>query len=433
MRDALLHGRLALAAPLIAIVASWVFPGCNQKWDTSARPIQDEVLESEFFSGLDSDVVPDIPEPSSLRPCCVFGSDVGVQLGRVPLPGYELQNVLDVAGLGSHQYNKGTAALEPKGSGSERILSDEASGMLYTCRGGFIDVAHVRDNADRTLFLVSRLAGLASSGGTIALSDEGGARRIVVRPIDPALVRTNGLREVLTSLGEWLAWQLSIWHEIATWYGWSATPFSERPSAFSPEDLYSNALGVKIAATAIRRHAAATEIDYNRNVTSLLHDALGKLGPLPQDASRRAFDYVDGIWWDSTRRVPESQLVRHRNFELGPKLSPWKLIDAQPSEILRANAKEFDDACGGDWSPLVLTMRGDMAGKPFDDFATIEIRPDPVVREHGFAAAAPNAELVTQRDFPSIVSAIERAADAELGPGAGRPAARSGETSRYRR
>jgi hypothetical protein len=39
---------------------------------------------------------------------------------------------------------------------------------------------------------------------------------------------------------------------------------------------------------------------------------------------------------------------------------------------------------------------------------------------------------VTQDDFPSIIAAAEREADQVLGPGAGKPAARPGEKSRYR-
>jgi hypothetical protein len=47
-----------------------------------------------------------------------------------------------------------------------------------------------------------------------------------------------------------------------------------------------------------------------------LKAALIKLGPLPVAASRRAFEYVDGIWWDSTKRVPDNLIVRHRSFHL---------------------------------------------------------------------------------------------------------------------
>jgi len=58
--------------------------------------------------------------------------------------------------------------------------------------------------------------------------------------------------QVTTSLAEWLSVQASIWHEITTWYGWSSTRFSKRPSGFSPEDLYSNLVGVKITGAIVR-------------------------------------------------------------------------------------------------------------------------------------------------------------------------------------
>jgi hypothetical protein len=45
--------------------------------------------------------VPDLPEPSRLRACCIFGDEVGVGR-RVPIPGYEVVNVLEVGDLGTH-------------------------------------------------------------------------------------------------------------------------------------------------------------------------------------------------------------------------------------------------------------------------------------------------------------------------------------------
>jgi hypothetical protein len=402
--------------------------GCKQKWDTTQRPARDEELDSAFFSGLDAEAIPDVPEPQSLRPCCIFGNDVGVQVGRIKVPGYEVQNVLDIGELGTHQYNKGTVSLQPRGG--ERMVADEASGILYTCRGGFIDLAHVRDNADRTLYLVSQIGRIAVSGGAIPIVGEGAERRIVVKPFDPKLVRAYGLREVITSLAEWVDFQASIWHEITTWYGWSSTAFSERPSAFSPEDLYSNLVGVKITGAIIRRHAAPSELEYNRAATAFLKDALVKLGPLPKDASRLAFEYVDGIWWDSTKRVPDNQLVRHRNFNIGPKLYPWKLMDAQPSATLTAAAKEFDQYCQGEWTPLGLSVPDRIGDVPFREMATLEISPGELLAKNGFPFPKPGSKLVTQDDFPAIIAAIVRAANAELGAGVDRPAARPNETSR---
>jgi len=406
----------------LLLLLSWSVAGCQQKWEQSAR---DEEMETAFFAGLDPKAIVDLPEPQRLRPCCVFGNDIGVQIRSVPLPGYEIQNVLDIDELGTHQYNKGSVSAQPRGQGG--LISDEASGILYTCRGGFIDISHVRDNADRTLYFASQIGRIATTGGAFTIAGEGAERRIVVRPLDPRLVKAYGFREVVTRLAEWLDFQASIWHEIATWYGWSSTRFSERPSAFSPEDLYSNLVGAKIVATIIRRQEASSEIEYNRAVTLLLKEALGKLGPLPKDATRRAFAYVDGVWWDSTKRVPDNQLVRHRNFNIGPSLSPWKLADARLSPALVADRKEFDQACQSDWAPLRLTVGDRLMGVPFRKMATLEIRPDELLVRNGFPLGS---KLVTQDDFPSVIKAIARAAEAELGAGAGKPAARAGEVTR---
>jgi len=423
---ALRRTRGAVLATLVLALLSF---GCEQKWDITQRPVRDEEADSAFFAGLNSDEIFDVPEPTSLRPCCIFGNDIGVQIGGTRVPGYEVQNVLDISGLGEHQFNKGAVAVKPRG-GDERGLSDEASGILYTCRGGFIDIAHVRDNADRTLYLVSQIGRLAATGGAIPLSGEGAERRIVLQRLDPRLVRAYGLREVITSLAEWLSFQASIWHEITTWYGWSSTRFSERPSGFSPEDLYSNLVGVKITGAIVRRHAAPNEVQYNREVTAALKDALGKLGALPQDATRRAFEYVDGIWWDSTKRIPDNQLVRHRYFNMGPKLYPWKLADAQPSATLVAARKEFDEACGGDWTPLGLNVPNRLGNMPFRKMATLEIRPSELLVKNGFPFPQPGRQTVTQEEFPAVIAAIARAAEAELGAGAGLAVARPNESSR---
>jgi hypothetical protein len=417
-----LFGRAVLLCALLAV-------GCEQDWDTSQHPVRDEELESAFFSGLNAATIPDVPEPQRLRPCCVFANDVGVAVGDVPLPGYEVRNVLDINDLGTHKYNNGMLSFQRPEEG-RGIVADEASGILYTCRGGFIDIAHARDNADRTFYLAAQLARLPATGGTIALTGEGADRRVVVAPFDAKLVRAFGIREVVVRLAEWISFQASIWHEIATWYRWSATAFSEQPSAFSPEDLYSNLLGLKIAGEVIRRHASATEEQYNLAVTTILKDALRKLGPLPGEASRFAFEYVDGIWWDSTKRVPDNRLVRRRNFNIGPRLYPWKLTDAQSSTALLTARKDYDEVCGGDWKPLGLNVPDRLGDVKFAAMATLEIRPDPVLMENGFEFPRPSESIVTPDDFPALIGMIGRSCDGELGRGSGLPAARPGEDSR---
>ena len=415
----------------IALTLALLSAGCSEKWDTTQKPVHDEEADAAFFAGVNFKGLADVPEPTSLRPCCILGNDIGAEVGSIPVPGYEIRYTLDIDTLGTHQFNKGFLTLEPRGE--KGLLSDEASGIIYTCRGGFIDLAHVRDNADRTLFLASQIERIAATGGAIPLNGEGAKRRVVVKPFDPRLVRAHGLREVGASLAEWVNFQAGIWHEITTWYGWASTPFSERPSAFSPEDLYSNLVGQRIAGAIIRRHAAASEVEYNLAVTAGIRDVLTRLGPLPQDASRRAFEFIDGIWWDSTKRVPDNLIVRHRNFVIGPKLYPWKLPDAGHFAALPAAQQHYDQYCQGDQKPLGLNVPDRLGNVPFREMATLEIEPDEVLVKNGFPFPKKGATSITQEDFPSVIAAIERAADTELGAGANRPVARRDETSRYRK
>ena len=129
--------------------------------------------------------------------------------------------------------------------------------------------------------------------------------------------------------------------------------------------------------------------------------------------------------------MPDNQLVRHRNFIIGPTLYPWKLPDAAHFATLPAAQKEFDPYCQGDWKPLGLSVPDRLGDVPFNQMATFELQPEALLMKNGFPIPRPGSSLVTQDDFPGVIAAIERAADAELGAGAGLPAARPNERSRY--
>ena len=61
--------------------------------------------------------------------------------------------------------------------------------------------------------------------------------------------------------------------------------------------------------------------------------------------------------------------------------------------------------------------------------ATLEILPGEVLVANGFPSGS---KVATQEDFPTIIQAIARAAEAELGAGVGSPLARAGENTRKR-
>jgi len=75
--------------------------------------------------GLDTPEIANVPESRALRPCCIFANDVGVQVGSILVPGYEVRNVSDVTDLGTHQYDHRTLSLQPPGG--ERLIADEGS------------------------------------------------------------------------------------------------------------------------------------------------------------------------------------------------------------------------------------------------------------------------------------------------------------------
>jgi hypothetical protein len=102
--------RVAASTSLALVLLS---VGCKEEWDDTQHPLRDAELESAFFSGLNAEEIPDVPEPRRLRPCCVFGNDVAVSVGSIPVPGYEVHNVLDVSELGTHtddEFGPGTGA-----------------------------------------------------------------------------------------------------------------------------------------------------------------------------------------------------------------------------------------------------------------------------------------------------------------------------------
>ena len=271
-----------------------------------------------------------LPPPQGLRPCCAFGYSLQAQVLNIPIPFYTLDNVVTAGDLGKHLYNDSLLA----GIANLAGMGRERNGIIYTSRGGFIDTAHIRDTADMTVYLFSQLLPKLGQAFVLRLDDELTERRAVFRGFTPPVDEDE--RVVLAAwLSARLAFQLAAWHEIAQWYGFASIPgFSEEVSAFSPEDLYSNLLGARIAVSLIRRGDMTTEAAYNRAMDDALPKALRELGAQPASITRFHFDMLDGHWWDSKKRVPEKYQVLMRNYDVsddrlptavpGEQAKPWR-------------------------------------------------------------------------------------------------------------
>lgn len=258
------------------------------------------------------------PMPDGLRPCCAFGYDLRAKILNVPVPWYRVNNVLSHDQLGQHLYNDSFW----RGVSSVLSLSSEQLGVVYTRKGGFIDVAHVRDTADYSYYLFSQIYPRLGQAWTLKLGKELAERRIQFHAFTPP--QSEAERYSLSVyLAVRLAYQLAVWHEIAQWYGYRSVPsFSEQISAFTPEDLYSNLLGARLAITVLSQGHASSIDDFNQAMQGILPSALAQLDAQSGEETRRVLDHLNGTWWDKSQRVPETFLVLKRYYQLGDDRIP---------------------------------------------------------------------------------------------------------------
>ena len=408
--------------PIVFLLCALSACATEQKWQASDVGVSPDILAREISPELARHVqaedLPSIPVPRHLRPCCAFGTGLHVRLMSIQVPGLELTNIIGLEDLGPHNYDNGALAFEASRPGAPSVTY-EGNDLVYTCRGGFIDTAHVRDWADWTLFLRTRLGRTLESGLLIELPPEGGRRRLTTKALSPDDLEGHDRRDISVPMAEWIAFQLSVWHEIATWYGWSALAlFPEEASAFSPEDLYSNLLGIKLAASLVYQYAVTSEASYNENMGSALRMILTRLGALPGEMGSRAARAVDGLWWDSRVPLPAKGLVTRRNLEIGTLVSPWLVQQAPVSSEDKAAIAAL---CGELKGISLRNPDTCVTGRACDDYAEIEIVVDDALAARGFPFPRSDSRRITQRDFVYILDKIRQQNAAEFGSRADRP------------
>jgi hypothetical protein len=257
------------------------------------------------------------PPARIIRTCCSFGVDVGF----IGIPFVKKTDISSTLLIGPHFYlgNK-----------------QENNGIIYTKRGGFIDLGHLRDCADWTAFIYTYIQSIKKqeSNKPLSLGMEGGTKQLIINI--PESFTTEDEYQIAGKI----AYDLSIWHEIATWFGASYIPLlPERYSSFSPEDLYSNLLGVEIAIEAI-----ASPLPYEEAVTELLKCKLLELEAAETVMETYyAMVAVERIWWSNKKALPSKELLILRYLENvnDPYLVPWLIpqIDANgPYKIMKPTA-----------------------------------------------------------------------------------------------
>ncbi|MEZ4298530.1 MAG: DUF4056 domain-containing protein [Polyangiaceae bacterium] len=412
--------RRALIASLSLLATSQM--GCVARaWSVAPAALVSEQQVSAALGEPPGDNAPfdaaslmKVGPPRRVRPCCAFGMDLGITVADVSVPGYSVENIISLKDLGRHEYDNGAVTVNQN---LARLATLEKNGLVYTCRGGFVDTAHVRDNADLTMFLALRIVAALPKAQVISLAPgDGAVRRIVLKPVPEELVERAGRWEVAISLAQWAAFQISIWHEIVTWYGVESVPgFSEKVSAFSPEDLYSNVLGARIAGGVLRARQVFGRAEWNSMVEAWIPATLKHLGALPTDQGRRAMKALDGRWWDSRKQLPDWTLVKRRKMEIDRRVTPWRLPDAQApkDEVL-------DAACSATPTALPLDIPDRIEDHPISELVAVDFEVSDWAPPN-MPFADKSSRRLTSAEFPLIVAMIHDAAHEALGPGFDQP------------
>jgi len=219
---------------------------------------------------------------------------------------------LGLDGVGEHAYRSGRK---------------EGNGILYTCTGGHIDLTHLRKIADWTAYLAYHLRdALAESQSEFVFKMFEPSRHHVQVKYPPGWryldekAKHQIAGEVSVSMGAYLAYTASVWHEILTWHGFKAIGFyPEYNSAFSWEDNYSNALGANIGAMAVRQRDSS----YNEAMTELITRELGRLGIQSKQTAYDAGEAVRDQWFVGAF-IRVTMTKRHLDVGLDDGLiTPW--------------------------------------------------------------------------------------------------------------
>ncbi len=323
------------------------------------------------------------------------------RIGVLPYPGLMSGLVMpDPDKLGEHSYVGFDGPLS----------SEQGRGLLYTCNAGFLDLAHVRKSADWSRYLAREVRGALERGaaGIVVNAEEPSRYHLGFRypafwgGLAPADRRAL-IGELSIRLGQHLSELANAWHEIISFYGYNSTVFlSEKPSAFTYDDMISHMLGVKVAAMAMRD---ATR-DYDTAVTYHLKAELARLRVVSADDAGRAMFAVQGLWWKGGAGAIRRDL---RYAVSGEAIVPWLVRGLTFCPDARPSAFALDD--------LKTVMGRDFTG--FVDFA---IEPNIPQARPIMAMFSPPPEMIRPAEhFPAIIARVRAALVRQYGADVDRP------------
>ncbi len=349
--------------------------------------------------------------PRHVAGLCAFALTVGAlggcasdgrpryRMGMLPFPGaLSMYMPVEAEQLGHHRYDHWHR--DPFG---KQCLD---RGILYTCRAGFLDVAHVRTAADWTRYSHGLIQeAFENSSPRVSFKGPDGGRYELVIFYPPGwgrYARDDATTEYAVRLAQHVSCVVLLWHEVATWYG-QRTVFliSEAGSAFTCDDIVSHMVGAEVAGRALRR----PELAYDDAVTEELVRELDALGARPLDVLQEAARAVEGVWWsgvEAKRRHLDSGID-------GRPVVPWIVEGLAACEGAAPNGYQLP--------PL-----HDIMGRDYSRMCQILIRPQsgPMRRIYGSDQPRP-AYLRADTDLPAIIEQVRQEILNAYGPDADKP------------
>jgi hypothetical protein len=309
------------------------------------------------------------------RECCTLGA-------FAPFGGS-----VDFGDVGFHKYRPSRLAdsnlLDRSGQDGGK------HGYLYTRRGGFIDLGHVRDYIDYTRFFAARYYNAPLSGRTGTLSkvfEEEGEIHLEIAS------RTEKPSSVLAAtMGAKLAYERAIWHEISSYFT------SEKFSSFAPEDNFSNAVGVLAGYRALLTPKKPFDVAAEQALLKIL----AQLGPVHRpEETDAAIAYVKDHWWSFFGVGNTGPGAKRRNFDITSPVRPWLVTDiaiagkeAEGDELRKSLARP---------KPASIHIPVQHNSQPLESLAHFEVK-----NAHAsIRNLVPLLDPIRGSDFPTVVAAI---------------------------
>ncbi len=328
-----------------------------------------------------------------------------LRIAASPYPNFLLHILPEEEGFGGHLYR---VKIDTLGWGPS---SETGRGHLYTRRGGFLDLAHVRRTIDFAGYAHHRVREALRSGAT-HFSFESIDRttyhcHLAYPPFWKGLAtgeRERLVEEIALLAAAEAAFDFNNWREFLTWYGFHNVPgMPEKGSAFSYEDVPSHAVGIAVAARALR----APGVPFDKAVTRELERELAELEVVPQATYRRAMDLVADRWW-----AKKTCLKRHLDTGRDDGfVDPWLVRGLEPGR--GPQAKRY---------PAPSRGYRDVLGHDCRGMVVFECEPK-LRREDVLRQVLPTGETRVRpaRDYPDLLRRIEEEVRREFGPNATRP------------